>query len=182
MAPPPDPATFLDPLAAIEAEHKRQRQICDQLDALTEAMALGPPLVEKAGDLLTFLTRDLDVHTEDEERDLFPLLLARSQSEDQIDRILKQLSREHAFDKDLVDFIVADLELLAQGIAIANPTRLVVNVREFSETQRRHLTWENVVLLPLARRRLRPADMVRLGKAMAARRGLTYPEGSATRQ
>ena len=162
---------FLDPLAVIEAEHERQRQICDQLDALTEAMELGPPLVEKAGDLLTFLTQEVDLHTQDEERDLFPLLRQRTQPEDQLDRLLKQLSREHEFDKELVDFIVADLELLACGISIANPTRLVLNVREFSETQRRHLTWENTVLLPLARRRLTPADLTQLGKAMAARRG-----------
>jgi hemerythrin-like domain-containing protein len=54
--------------------------------------------------------------------------------------------------------------------------RLVNNVREFSETQRRHVTWEDRVLLPLARQRLTPEDLAEIGRSMAARRGIAAPE------
>jgi hypothetical protein len=42
-----------------------------------------------------------------------------------------------------------------------------------SEFQRRHIAWENGVLLPLAKRRLTAGDIADLGRAMAGRRGVT---------
>jgi hemerythrin-like domain-containing protein len=50
-----------------------------------------------------------------------------------------------------------------------------MNVREFSENQRQHVTWEERVLLPLARQRLTPEDLEEIGRNMAARRGMTNP-------
>jgi hemerythrin-like domain-containing protein len=43
------------------------------------------------------------------------------------------------------------------------------------ETQRRHIVWENNIILPLARRRFSVEDMEEIGRDMAARRGLEYP-------
>jgi hemerythrin-like domain-containing protein len=42
-------------------------------------------------------------------------------------------------------------------------------------TERRHLGLEDQVILPLARRRLSPADLDRIGRAMAARRNIDFP-------
>ena len=116
------------------------------------------------------LTGDLPLHTEDEERDLRPALERRCEPEDNLDDVLKQLTKEHELNRDLVSFMVEDLEALADGRTLSNPVRLMMNVKEFSETQRQHVTWEERVLLPLARQRLTAEDLAAIGRNMAARR------------
>ncbi len=115
------------------------------------------------------------MHTRDEEEDLFPMLRARCLPEDGIAGALAQLSREHALDGDLAGFIRADLEAVAGGHTRSPPLRLSLNARAFAETQRRHIGWENRLVLPLAKKRLTGSDLERLGRAMAARRGIAYP-------
>ena len=167
----PRPEDFLAPIDFILAEHYRQRQLCEGLAKLTEKMELAP-VAALAAQLQRFLDRDLRLHLEDEEQDLFPLLWQRAQPEDNISDILDLLSDEHGLDQDLVDFLLADLAILASGAQLANPIRFLVNVREFAETQRRHLAWENALLLPVARRRLTEVDLAGLARSMAARRGI----------
>lgn len=167
----PKAEDFRAPLDFILAEHYRHRQLCDKLDELTAEMNSGP-VAGLAQELLQFLTQDLQLHLQDEEQDLFPLLRRRCQPEDEIDDILNMLSEEHALDRDLVDFLIEDLKVLANGQHIANSIRFLVNVREFASTQRRHLAWENAMLLPIARRKLEAMDLSDLGRRMAARRGI----------
>lgn len=165
----PDAETFEDPLDFIRQDHARQLRMCNLLDAFTEKLELEPvkPL---ASALLDYLTGDLPLHTQDEEEDLRPALEARREPEDGLDDVLKQMSKEHELNRDLVSFLIDDLEALAEGRTLSNPVRLLMNVKEFSETQRRHVTWEEQVLLPLARQRLTPEDLARIGRNMAARR------------
>ncbi|MDJ0942377.1 MAG: hemerythrin domain-containing protein [Kiloniellales bacterium] len=165
------PNDFLAPIDFILAEHYRQRLLCEGLAKLTESMELAP-VAALATRLRTFLDRDLRLHLEDEEKDLFPLLWQRAKPEDNVKDILDLLSDEHGRDEDLVDFLLEDLALLAGGAQLANPIRFLVNVREFAETQRRHLAWENALLLPVARRRLTEVDLAGLARSMAARRGI----------
>ena len=113
---------------------------------------------------------DLPLHTRDEEEDLRPTLQRRCAPEDGLDDVLKQMSKEHELNKDLVSFLIEDLEALADGRTLSNPVRLLMNVKEFSETQRQHVTWEERVLLPLARQCLTPEDLAKIGRNMAARR------------
>ena len=163
-----DPA-FANPLNVLLAEHERQRVICNRLDQLAEGLDTAP-LAEKASDILTFLERDLARHTLDEERGLFPRLRKRCKPEDGFDLVVERLVAEHVLDHDLVDFLLADLELLATGHRLANPTRFLMNVQAFTETQRRHLAWENATVIPLARRRLSPDDLKALHADMIAHR------------
>ncbi|TDI57909.1 MAG: hemerythrin domain-containing protein [Alphaproteobacteria bacterium] len=171
---PPDPEHFLRPLALMRLEHKRQRQVWDRLEALAEELSTDPAFNEAAA-ILAILTEELPRHAEDEEADLFPLLERRCLPDDNIGDIVAQLRSEHELDEDLSNFIVSDLEVLAKGAKLANPVRLLFNARAFAEAQRRHIAWENTVLLPLARRRLTEADLKELGRNMAARRGIVYP-------
>lgn len=171
----PDPESFRDPLAFIRDDHSRQLRMCNLLDAFTEKLEVEPvkPL---ASALLEYLKDDLPLHSEDEDEDLRPALERRCQPEDGLDEILRQLTREHELNRDLVAFMIDDLEALAEGRSLTNPVRLVMNVKEFSETQRQHVTWEDRVLLPLARQRLTPDDLAEIGRSMAARRDVAYPE------
>jgi hemerythrin-like domain-containing protein len=170
----PNPAAFRDPLAFIRDDHSRQLRMCNLLDAFTEKLEVEPvkPL---ASALLEYLKDDLPLHTEDEEKDLLPALERRCEADDGLDEILRQLSREHELNNDLVDFMLDDLEALADGRSLTNPVRLVMNVKEYSETQRQHVTWEERVLLPLARQRLTPDDLAEIGRNMAKRRDVAYP-------
>ena len=169
-----EPQAFLDPLKFIRDDHFRQLRMCNVLDSLTYHLEVEP-IQELASALLQFIQRDLPLHTADEEADLFPALRRRCRPEDGLEEVLRQLSREHELDKDLADFVVADLEGLAQGLRRGNPTRLLMNVREFAEFQKRHLSWEDRVVLPLARQRLTQDDLAAIGRAMAERRSVAYP-------
>jgi hemerythrin-like domain-containing protein len=168
----PDPDS---PLDFIRDDHARQLRMCNLLDAFTEKLELEP-VMPLASALLEYLTGDLPLHTEDEERDLRPALERRCEPEDNLDEVLKQLTREHELNRDLVSFMIEDLEALADGRALSNPVRLMMNVKEFSETQRQHVTWEERVLLPLARQRLTAEDLANIGRNMAARRDAASPD------
>jgi hemerythrin-like domain-containing protein len=159
-----------DPLAHLRAEHARQRDICDRLDDLIAKMDIGA-LTPEVADILTFLNQDLAWHIADEEHDLFPTLGERCTKSDRFPALLRQLQHEHEMDIDLVDFLRDDLEVLAGGSTLANPTRLLINLREFTATQRRHLEWEDTAVLPLADARLTDADRDILAARMRARRG-----------
>ncbi len=169
-----DPQAFLDPLKFIRDDHFRQLRMCNLLDSFTYHLEVEP-IQELASALLQFIQHDLPLHTADEEADLFPALRRRCRPEDGLEEVLRQLSREHELDKDLADFVVADLGALAQGLRRSNPTRLLMNVREFAEFQKRHLSWEDRVVLPLARQRLTQDDLAAMGRAIAERRSMTYP-------
>lgn len=158
-----------DPIAFLKAEHERQRAVCDRIDALLEALEVGP-VAEAAGDILAFLTEALPLHVADEESDLFPLLRARCGETGETARVLAQLSEEHELDGDLVDFLIDDLRKLAAGKDLPNPTRLLINLKEFVETQRRHLAWEDKTVLALADRILSQGDRAHLAAMFRARR------------
>ena len=51
-----------------------------------------------------------------------------------------------------------------------NPVRFFGNAMRLSQMIRRHLVWENAVLVPLARRRLKAPDLPYLTEKMAMRR------------
>ena len=173
--PAPPAEAFQDPLGMMLAEHSRQRQLCDRLHQLVMELDMES-VATLAHELLEFLKSDLPRYTEDEERNLFPLLRQRCQPEDGIDEILDQLSEEHELDKDLVEFMIEDLEMIASGHSLPNQIRFIINVKEFAETQRRHLSWENRTVLPIAHRRLTAGDITELGRAMAERRGVDLGE------
>ena len=168
------PGKFLSPLDAILLEHGRQHAIADWLLALGNSQRLGPVL-EEAEALLTFLTLDLLLHHKDEEDDLFPMLRLRCKPEDQIDGIMAQLDRHHAAESFLIRDIAVDLHVIVDGTDLESPARFLGSLCVFAEGQRRHLSWENKAVLPLARKRLTPEDLEALRRKMAVRRGIDYP-------
>lgn len=171
----PEPADFERPLGVIRKVHERQGEVCDRLDELIRHLSVDP-IAEEARALLDFLTEELPRHVGDEEEDLFRLLEARCPPEDGLPALLDQLSREHELDEDLVDFLVDDLRTLVSGHRLSNPVRLLNNVRAFTETQRRHLAWEEATVLPLAERRLSDDDLAYLGRRMARRWDVAEPQ------
>ena len=158
-----------DPIQFILQDHDRQLEICSGLEKLVSASETEP-VGDWAATLLFFLTRDLPRHVLDEEQDLFPCLRARQPSESYLDDILDQLTIEHEADKELVELVIKGLRAIAEGTDPEHPTRFQWNVRAFCEMQRRHLNWENHVVLPMAEKLLTADDRQALARRMIARR------------
>jgi len=163
-------ADLADPIAFLRQAHDRQEAVCV---ALARLAGEGSAAIEPhAAAILAFLHGELGQHMADEEADLFPMLRERCPKGAGHRRMLDRLSREHALDDDLVDFMVQDLERLRQGREPDNPLHLSINMHAFAETQRRHLGWENDVVLPLAEAWLTDRDKAKLSRRFAARRNL----------
>jgi len=165
---PNDPAAYASPIDFIWAEHDRQLAICD----LIERLARNPRHCTAAAAVAAVrdhLVRDLALHVADEEEDLFPLLRRRCPKSDGVDEIFALLQQEHEVDLALHRSLVGDLDALIAGYAFADPARFMMNAFAYIQAQRRHIAWENVVILPRARRHLTADDRAMLAQAIAKR-------------
>lgn len=167
-----DPRLFLDPLGYLQTEFYRQRIACNTLEALATSGTGGDARAD-AERLLRYLMDELPMHLADEEESLFPLLAQRALAEDGLDDILEPLHDERARNAHKASQIADTLRQVAAGAV--PPGALRAEAGDFADRLRRHLARETDVILPLARRRLTAADLVALGKAMALRRGVSYP-------
>ncbi|GIK98927.1 MAG: hypothetical protein BroJett029_31360 [Alphaproteobacteria bacterium] len=166
---------FREPVDFLYADHYRQRELCDLMEAKLCRDA-RTAVSETAALVLDFIERDLPLHIADEERELFPLLRLRCRAEDGFDALLAMLQDEHNKDDALAEELCTGLRHLAAGRRLTDAVAFRQHVSAFTEALRRHLSWENEVLLPLARRRLTAADKLLIGRSMAARRGIEFPE------
>lgn len=165
---------FLHPLDFIESEHDSQRVLCDRLVELANDQDLMP-IIGEAEAVLAFITKELPLHHKDEETDLFRMLRHRCRPEDGIDAILVHLAWEHTLDRFLTYDLRLDLKALVDGKTPDNPAGVFMDLRTFAESQRRHLDWEEKIVVPLAHKRLMPEDLSEMGRNMSARRGIAYP-------
>lgn len=167
--PLPD-ALFGSPLECIFADNFRHRVLCNLLDSVSGGKTLDR---ETVGVVLAFLRSDFSIHLADEEGSLFPMLRNRAVATDGFPAILDQIR----MDRQLLDQLIQGLERLAAIPSKAVPTpKLRLLLQTFTAIERKHVTVENVVVLPLARLRLTASDLASLGEAMIARRGLGRSE------
>jgi len=144
------------PLDLIIYEHDLQARLCDLLEQIADCLPdnVSPPAAQAAVSAIDGLFR----HHKHEEECLFPLIKKRAKPQDNIAQILSHLEKEHAADESLVSEMQESLENLAAGNKSENPNMLGYMLRGFFENYRRHLSWENTVLLPLVRERLTKDD------------------------
>ena len=160
------------PLDFLFADHFRQMLVCNFLDALA-AESLAGTSARMAMMARDYLTQELPLHIADVEEDLLPCLRRLTPPTDRLVDLFALLAEEHRQDLRLAAPLLQGLDQLAQGRAPA--PAFAPAAAAFTATQRRHIAWENSVLLPQARRRLAPSDLEALGRAMAARRSVEYP-------
>lgn len=166
---------FRAPIDYLYAEHFRQRIVCDLLDEIAEDPARRDA-PRKSATVLSYLEHDLPHHIADEEKDLLPFLRERCAPADRTERILRLLAEEHGRDQDLTESLRTGLRALAAGKALRSQEAFLKSAAAFAELQRRHLAWEDELILPLARERLTAGDLQTIGRRMAERRGVEYPE------
>lgn len=153
------------PLEAMRDMHFVMRQVCLDMESLAAAGSAQPAL---ALDVLVILCHGLPLHHADEDEDFFPLLRQRATDEDEIGRLLDWLSADHQACVARCAPLLAALACMADGALPAPEDRDALRV--MARAERRHLTIENAIVLPLARVRLTDSDRAALLLAMAARR------------
>ncbi len=161
---------FSDPLALLAACHGRMLGLCDLLERLPAHQAThgnDDELAAAANRLLRYFDQAAPLHHQDEEQDLLPLLGDRLES-----AVRHRLEREHEEQHALWARLRADLLAAIEG----RPHPLeAAQIQAFVEACRSHIDFEETQVLPLARTTLDAEALARLGRAMAARRGLTQP-------
>lgn len=163
---------FDRPLDVLEACHGRISRQCDTLGKLLVHLpAHGADLQaqQAAHAVLTYFDTAGVHHHDDEERNLFPLL-EQAGATGACD-LVELLTHEHEELALLWRHLRIQLAQIAEGRAADLDAALT---QRFVALNRSHLEFENTHVLPLARQALQADDLVRLGRAMAARRGVAF--------
>jgi hemerythrin-like domain-containing protein len=165
------------PLDFLLAEHYRLRAALTQLDWLARDSAStrgGEARRKLARALARYFAEDYALHLADEEQDFFPLLRHRSADDATFLASLDTLAGEHREDDAPLARIIAALRGLAEGPhRLEPPPGFASEARAFTDALRRHIAWENAIVLPVARARLHGAELRRLAQKLAVRRGAT---------
>jgi hemerythrin-like domain-containing protein len=154
-----------NPLDFIAEDHMREREICALIDQLTEAHT---PDDNARVSVLAFLAHILPQHLADEEIDLFPMMRARSEPEDEIEKVVEKLQADHrhsAIDTPKIMSLLKD----ADHVHDADERQMLA---AYALRARHHLIFENAIVLPLARVRLTVSDLAEMKRNMLTRRGL----------
>lgn len=163
-APPPFDAAQC-PIEALYQEHFQQRRMASDMETLAETRVPRPDLARR---ILETLGDALPHHRVDEDESLFPRLRHRALDEDEIGPLLDRLQEEHALLSAMAADIRPALACMAEGALPAPEDRAALH--RFAQTERRHLSAENALVLPLARLRLTAADKAATLAEMRARR------------
>jgi hemerythrin-like domain-containing protein len=163
---------FERPLEMLEACHGRIARQCDTLEKLLPhlpAHGADAQAQQAARAVLAYFDSAAVHHHDDEERNLFPLL-EQAGASGACD-LAETLTLEHDELARLWLRLRGYLQQIELGAAATLDEALT---RRFVALNRSHLEFENTHVLPLARRSLGAAELGRLGRAMAARRGVPF--------
>ena len=163
---------FGRPLEVLEACHGRIAKQCDTLEKLLAHLpthGADTQAQQAARAVMAYFDTAAVHHHDDEERNLFPLL-EQAGAPGACD-LVETLTLEH----DELALLWRRLRVALQQIASTEASSLdAALTRRFITLNRSHLEFENTHVLPLARQVLAAADIERLGRAMAARRGVPF--------
>ncbi len=149
-----------DPFALVLEDHALQLELCDLLECLADALPGFDRGIARSA--AAILRHGFQPHLQLEEDVLFPLLRRRAPEASPLRAIMRQLEAEHAADESFARELADELQRLVDTGVVRNAEMLGYMLRGFFEHQRRHIAWENGVLLPLARQALTPADLAEL--------------------
>jgi pyridoxamine 5'-phosphate oxidase len=177
-----DPAPDFDqPVAVLKHCHGRIRK---QLSTLEKLLAHLPEhgadeqARQAATAVLKYFDKAAQLHHDDEEQDLLPMLLAVAKGDDAatLQALAPVILQEH---KDM-DAMWQDLHEQLTGIADGSGAQLSASiVRRFVQNYQGHMEREEGIVAPMALRLFGPDQMARLGAAMRRRRGLDAPAATA---
>ena len=144
-------------LSTIEKEHRAEQNLCDMLERIADSL-LEPLDTKLASTSIVTLRRCLKRHMVLEEEYLYPVLTKRLCPGDLAENLLGHIRGEHAADESLAHDTADQLEQALTCGRVENPEMLGYMLRGFFECRRRHIAWEDAIVLPLARYRLSAKD------------------------
>ena len=170
-SPMPQSASREDGFAALDECHRRVLARVDELSGLVAAVEAGemnPAMRTLAASIADFLGNDARRHHEDEERHVFPPLLASANAE-LVDIVLR-LQQDHSWIEE--DWF--ELESHVQAIATGYGTCDIDTLREgtaiLAALYKEHIALEESIVYPEARARIGAAGLDAMGREMIARR------------
>ncbi|MCR9256781.1 MAG: hemerythrin domain-containing protein [Alphaproteobacteria bacterium] len=160
-----------DPIALIRQDHIRQLEICADLESIADSLPhdVDKTLCERLSALLPV---SLKLHHKDEERALLPILRQIPQIAETVKTVQDRLEEEHTTDEDFADELAAALADVADLGWPENPEMLGYMLRGYFESHRRHIAWEEAVLLPLADAHLSRSQRHDMAAIMAENRNI----------
>jgi len=156
---PPGPTCQTpDPIGLIAEEHALQRELCDLLEAIADRL---PHRFDTALAVIavSILEGSIPRHIRLEEEALFPVLRDRVALDHPLHAALACLEEEHERDAAMLVELTDGLKTAAQQGAVGNPDMLGYMLRGYFDSQRRHIAWEDRVVLPVARQVLTAGDL-----------------------
>jgi pyridoxamine 5'-phosphate oxidase len=173
---------FDEPLALWLACHQRVLRFCTLLERLrvhVEHNGADEEAATSARSIRRYFNEAAPRHHADEEVDLFPRLLRRlaekpaalSPDDDSRTRsAIEALTAEHRANEVLWSALDAALEQIERGVVARLDS---APVAAFGQTYRGHIEVEEGVVMPAMKRVFDTSDWADVGRAMAARRGVT---------
>lgn len=163
---------FEEPLALLRACHTGMLDHCDLLErlvALPDDGTREEAAREAMRKVIGYFTSSAPLHHQDEESDLFPLLIRQSLK---LADLIHSLKQEHRKLATLWEALLPELQRLPE---LADSRSLTEKAAAFCELNRQHIRRENTEFLPLAESSLSRRQLKDIGIAMAGRRGVRYP-------
>ena len=159
--------SFDEPLDMLYACHDKVRQFCHQLDALPDYIkehGHSHAALNTIQGIVRYFELAGPAHHQDEEDELFPLILARQpEAAPKIEQLLGEHgylhSRWNAIRDDLLAFSRQEITTLSAG-----------EIHEFTRLYREHAAREEAWLFPIAGQLISEDELRDAGLRMAARR------------
>lgn len=165
-------ATFVahgsDPLEIISAHHRFQLALCNFLEALSSNLHQARA-GEFAGIMSRYLEEEFPLHQENEVSDLREALEVHPDFGAEEAALFDLVEESHRRDRRLAAPVTEGLSRLASGDFPVNPRGFVIALIQFAESLRRHINWEERVIVPLAAEFLQPDTHGKLLECLAER-------------
>lgn len=170
---------FDDPIGLLRACHIRIQQRCALLDRIIEHLQKhGADDQARAAcrQILHYFNTSGIHHHEDEEQDLFPAMLrvCSPQRRKKIHSVITKLNADHIVMTQAWRNLEPALEAIEAGAA---STLDGDSVAAFQNAYLAHIEREEADAFDVAETLLEAAELERIGRSMAARRGAEYPLG-----
>ncbi len=173
-------SSFNDPLGLLSDCHRRIEKFLEQMVRIArDSDGTGLPDAERTAltTALKYFRGAAPLHTQDEERSLFPRLRVSQGSE--MAAAFDALARLEA-DHDRADLLHAEVDALGEAwltdgaLQPADLGRLRAALQDLKSLYAAHIAVEDHEVFPLAGRSLAALLLEQVGREMAARRGLDF--------
>ncbi|MEF9996711.1 MAG: hemerythrin domain-containing protein [Burkholderiaceae bacterium] len=179
------PTDFFSPAAGFDdaleiwlACHERVQRFCALMARLNQHLAIHGADTDAqitANSIRRYFNEAAPRHHEDEEIDLFPSLQARMPADKYaaLAPTLASIEEDHQIAAGIWSELNATLVRIEAGEKILlNPALL----DRWTGLYQHHIVAEEQVVMPHLKRHLSKADWQRIGRSMAARRGVAWPD------